>query len=437
MQQHRAGTGEIGGGVGKVGLPARLRDRIKDFRRVRADQLLPHPKNWRLHGPQQRAALKGLLSELGIVDAVIARELPDGRLQLIDGHLRVETIKGELIPVLVLDVTEEEAEKILLTLDPVAAMAKTDSDRAQELLSTVRTDDAGVAELLATFAAENDLDSGLGVQDAEPQADRAAEFQEKWQTELGQLWEIGPHRLVCGDCRDESLIRRLFDDQPKFRMVWTDPPYGVNLAAKNRFLNRTDRGGRVQKPIQNDNLSPEETKALFETALKVTVPFAVAGAASYASVPSGALLPYFIAGLQGSGFSFKHLLVWVKQHFVIGMADYHYRHEAILYGWLENGAHYFVNSRTRDSVFEYDKPHVSEFHSTTKPVDLVAAMIGNSSRRGEIIYDPFAGSGTTLVAAHRLGRRGFAAEIDPTYAALILERMNQLGLQPQRHEVQS
>lgn len=421
--------------MGKVGLQARLRDRIKDFRRVRADQLVPHPKNWRRHGPQQRAALKGLLSELGIVDAVIVRELPDGRLQLIDGHLRAETIKSELIPAIVLDVTEEEAEKILLTLDPLGAMADTDSDRARELLSTVRTDDAGVAELLASFAVLNDLDNGLGVQDPEPQADRAAEFQQKWQTAPGQLWEVGPHRLGCGDCRDQSLIQRLFHDQPQCRMVWTDPPYGVNLAAKNEFLNRTDRGGRVQKPIQNDNLSPEETKALFETALKVIVPFTVAGAVSYASVPSGALLPYFIAGFEGSGFLFKHLLVWVKQHFVIGMSDYHYRHEAILYGWLENGAHYFVNSRTRNSVFEYDKPQVSEFHSTTKPVDLVAAMIGNSSRRGEIIYDPFAGSGTTLVASHQLGRRGFGVEIDPAYVALTLERMNQLGLQPQLREV--
>jgi DNA modification methylase len=414
-----------------------FRDRIIGFRRVAADELVPHPKNWRIHGGRQTAALKGLLSELGIVDAVITRALPDGHLQLIDGHLRAETIKGDMIPALVLDVTEEEAEKILLTLDPLAGMAETDSERARELLSTVRTDDAGVVELLATLAAENDLERGLALDDSEPPVERADELREKWQTAPDQLWEIGPHRLICGDSRGQSLVRRLFDDQPKFRMIWTDPPYGVNLAAKNEFLNRTDRGGRVQKPIQNDNLSPDETKTLFETALKAILPFAVVGAVCYATVPSGALLPYFIAGYAASGFSFKHLLVWVKQHFVIGMGDYHYRHEAILYGWLENGAHYFVNSRTRDSVFEFDKPQTSEFHSTTKPVDLVAAMLGNSSRRGEIIYDPFAGSGTTLVAAHQLGRRGFGAEIDPAYAAVTLQRMSELGLRPQLREVRS
>ncbi len=122
--------------------------------------------------------------------------------------------------------------------------------------------------------------------------------------------------------------------------------------------------------------------------------------------------------------------MWVKQQFVIGMSDYHYRHEAILYGWLGNGPHYFTNDRTHDSVFEVDKPHVAELHPTTKPVELVAQMIANSSRIGEIIYDPFLGSGTTLVAAHQLGRVGYGAEIDPGYTEVCLQRLADLGLEP-------
>jgi DNA modification methylase len=121
----------------------------------------------------------------------------------------------------------------------------------------------------------------------------------------------------------------------------------------------------------------------------------------------------------------------VKQHFVIGMSDYHYRHEPILYGWVENGAHYFTNDRTQDSVFEVEKPHISDLHPTTKPVELVARMIANSSRRGEAVYDPFCGSGTTLIAAHQLGRVGYGMDIDPGYIAVTLERMTQLGLQPE------
>jgi len=141
--------------------------------------------------------------------------------------------------------------------------------------------------------------------------------------------------------------------------------------------------------------------------------------------------PSFIAGFEGAGLSFKHLLVWVKQHFVIGMSDYHYRHEAILYGWHENGPHFFIEDRTQDSVFEVDRPLVSDLHPTTKPVELMAQMITNSSRRGEAVYDPFCGSGSTLLAAHQLGRVGYGCEIDPAYVAVALERLSLLGLKPE------
>jgi DNA modification methylase len=112
---------------------------------------------------------------------------------------------------------------------------------------------------------------------------------------------------------------------------------------------------------------------------------AAKGAACYVTVPSGPLLSGFIEALNQSGFTFRHLLVWVKQQFVIGMSDYHYRHEPILYGWLNNGAHYWAGGRSQDSVFEIDKPHVSDLHPTTKPVALVTQMIVNSSRAGEIV----------------------------------------------------
>jgi DNA modification methylase len=214
-------------------------------------------------------------------------------------------------------------------------------------------------------------------------------------------------------------------------MIWCDPPYAINYASKNAYLNRSDRGNRNRKPITNDDLSPRQAQSLFETSLKVGLRFAHAGAACYATVPSGSMLPYFIAGFEGSGLSFKHLLVWVKNHFVIGLSDYHHRHEAILYGWLENGPHYFVNDRTKDSVFEVDKPHVSDLHSTMKPVDLVARMIANSSKPGEIVYDPFGGAGATMLAAHQLRRIAYAAEVDAGYVAVSLERLTELGLKPE------
>src|SRR6202047_729754 len=144
---------DVGGNEETKGA-VRIRDRIKELRRVRAKDLLPNPKNWRRHPKTQVDALRGLLAEVGYADALLARELPDGRLMLIDGHLRAETTPDALVPVLVLDVTEEEADKILLTLDPLAAMAESDSERIKALLQTVSTDNEAVQELLRTTAGE-------------------------------------------------------------------------------------------------------------------------------------------------------------------------------------------------------------------------------------------------------------------------------------------
>ena len=116
---------------------------------------------------------------------------------------------------------------------------------------------------------------------------------------------------------------------------------------------------------------------------------------------------------------------------MIGMADYHHRYEPILYGWLPGAAHYFANDRGQDDVFEVDKPHISDLHPTTKPVELIARMVRNSSREGELVYDPFCGSGSTLLAAHQLGRIGYGVEIDPGYVAVTLERMSALSLKPE------
>src|SRR6266403_1602204 len=150
-----------------------IRDRIRELRRVRAKDLLANPKNWRVHPKAQTAALRGLLAEVGYADALLARELSDGRLQLIDGHLRAETTKNATVPVLVLDVTEAEADKLLLTLDPLAAMALADQEQVRALLETVRTDSQAVAALLERMAG-----------------------QEAWQTIDGLREVVDPHAAI-------------------------------------------------------------------------------------------------------------------------------------------------------------------------------------------------------------------------------------------------
>jgi hypothetical protein len=180
-----------------------LRDRIRELRRVRARDLLPNPKNWRRHPRGQSDALRGLLVELGYCDALLVRQLPDRRLMLIDGHLRAETTPDMLVPVLLLDVSEEEADKILLSLDPLAAMAESDSQRLQALLETVRSDSEAVQLLFKRTAGDRlwQILHPEEVQEAEVSADRADELRAKWGTASGQLWQAGPHRIICGDSR--------------------------------------------------------------------------------------------------------------------------------------------------------------------------------------------------------------------------------------------
>jgi hypothetical protein len=166
-----------------------LKDRIIGLRRVSAKELLPHPKNWRQHPQKQRQALRGVLSDIGYADALLARQLADGRLQLIDGHLRVQTTPDAVVPVLVLDLDEAEAEKLLAVLDPLAAMATSDRAALDGLLEAIHTDDEGLQSLLDELA-----------QDPAPDwNDEPAEIN------VAQAWQI----LV--DCRDEADQRALYE----------------------------------------------------------------------------------------------------------------------------------------------------------------------------------------------------------------------------------
>ncbi|HQN10307.1 MAG TPA: hypothetical protein PK569_22310, partial [Thermoanaerobaculia bacterium] len=192
----------------------KIRDRILDLRRVPARDLRPDPRNWRTHPKAQKEALQGLLSEIGYADALLARETPEG-LVLIDGHLRAETTPDSEVPVLVLDVDEREAGKLLASLDPLAAMAGADDERLAEILRSVETSSDSVQAMfdklakehgVLTFGPESDVD-------AEPEIGRADELRKTWGTEPGQLWLLGDHRLLCGDSTSAADVHRLMGNE--------------------------------------------------------------------------------------------------------------------------------------------------------------------------------------------------------------------------------
>jgi hypothetical protein len=396
-----------------------------------AAELQDNPANWRLHPYAQEAALLDAKHEVGWAGALLYNERTG---HLIDGHLRKKIAKkGEKVPVLVGSWNAEEEAKILATLDPIGMMAQIDQRALEALLGSVRFESSAIASLLESLAGEAASQSLAHPEDLrEPldQIERADELWAKWKTGAGQLWAAGQHRIVCGDSSKEAVVEALWRRvKERARLLWCDAPYSIDYGGKTAWMEK--RGAqRKRAAIKNDTLAPNELRSMFGASLKLASNYAHPGAAVYATVPSGSLLPYFIAGLEDGGFTFKHSLVWIKNSMVLGRGDYHYRHETILYGWLANGAHYFVADRTQDSVLEIDRPQASPFHPTTKPIALVARMIMNSSRKGELVLDPYCGSGTTLLACQQLGRIGFGIELDPRYVAVILERLHALGLKP-------
>ena len=228
--------------------------------------------------------------------------------------------------------------------------------------------------------------------------------------ERGQTWAVGRHGLMCGDATDADDVARLVGDDP-VDLVWTDPPYGLGYRGK------TKRG----LTIVNDDLGPDGTRALVAAALRLA-PLRPGGA-FYVAAPAGPELHLaFLLALGAAGLTAHQTLCWVKDRFCLGHADYHARHENLLYGWKDGRAHHFVKDRTQDTVWEIDRPARSAEHPTMKPVELVARAIRNSSTPGQLVYDPFAGSGTTLIAAEQTGRRCRAMELDPRYAQVIIER---------------
>jgi hypothetical protein len=208
-----------------------IRDRILGLRRVAATELVPNPRNWRRHPARQSAALRGVLEEIGYADALLARLLPDGRLMLIDGHLRAETTPDQLVPVLVLDVDEAEANKLLATLDPLAAMAETDKGAFKDLVGFVQTDSADLRELLdgtAGIARETEQDA-IPALPVTPVA------------RSGQLWQLGQAQAAVR--RFHAPARRLaFDGREKAVLFQTDPPYAVAYTGGSHPATRANRG---------------------------------------------------------------------------------------------------------------------------------------------------------------------------------------------------
>ena len=239
-------------------------------------------------------------------------------------------------------------------------------------------------------------------------------------TKPGDLWLLGDHRVLCGDATDPHDVSIVLSGELA-SCVWTDPPYGVGYVG----------GTKDKLTIQND--SPDNLRQLLTDAFAAIDEVLKPGAAIYVAHPAGAGSVVFAEAFIAQGWRLHQTLVWVKSKLVPGHSDYHYRHEPILFGCKSGaegrrgrGARGWYGDNAASSVFEFDTPARSADHPTSKPVALVEAMVRNSSRTGEIVLDPFLGSGSTLIAADQLGRRCFGIDLDARYVDVAVRRWEQV-----------
>jgi len=394
-----------------------IRDRIKELRRVPASELIPNPKNWRTHPIEQQDALRGVLAEVGYADALIARETPEG-LMLVDGHLRAETTPDADVPVLVLDIDEAEADLMLATLDPLAAMAGRDEERLSELLSTVTSDNATVNALLQTLANGYEPltllepDPPDEVFDADGAMDDVEADDYVPTVQRGEVWSLGQHRLMCGDATSEGNVVALMDGQTPTLMV-TDPPYGVSLGTTNYNPKQ-----RLPDKLQNDDLRGKEFEEFITSSVRHWLTSGIAIYTWAAPLQEGAAQ---LQGLINAGIHLQGQIIWVKPSLVLGQADYQWRHEVCWYGYMKGDKHIWNGGRTETTVWQESRENTQP-HPTQKPVAIFERPIQNSSNLGGVVVDPFVGSGTTIIAAERLGRRCYAMEIEPRYCDVAIKR---------------
>ena len=374
------------------------------------ERLIPHARNARTHSEEQVAQIAGSIAEFGFVNPILVGD--DG--VIVAGHGRVLAARKlglSEAPVIVLSHLTPTQRRALMIADNAIATSAGWNDEmlAAELaalkeeafdLDLLGFDDAEIDRLLAgTGDDTGDLDAA-----PEPPVDPISR--------PGDLWICGEHRVLCGDATLLSDIEAVLGGELA-DVCFTDPPYNVNYA------NGSDKKRSSKKrPILNDALGEEFGQLLYDACVNILT---VTKGGIYVCMSSSEL-DTLQKSFRAAGGHWSTFVIWAKNTFTLGRADYQRQYEPILYGWKDGVDHYWCGARDQGDVWFIDKPAKNELHPTMKPVELVERAIRNSSKSRDIVLDPFGGSGTTLIAAERSGRRSRLVELDPKYVDVIVQR---------------
>ncbi len=382
-----------------------------EYRAVKA--LIPYARNAKQHSEAQVAQIAASIREFGWGAPILI----DGQNNVIAGHGRLLAARKlgiTEVPVVPMEhLTDTQRRALILADNKIGENASWEDELLGIELSELK--DAGfdlgltgfsTEEWEALIAGEEPNKDGLTDDDAVP------ELSENPISQTGDLWILGEHKLLCGDATKADDYKLLLGEE-LVDMTFTDPPYNVNYAntAKEKMLGKN-------RPILNDNLGEGFGSFLFDACDNILT--RTKGAIYIAM--SSSELDTLQAAFRAAGGKWSTFIIWAKNTFTLGRADYQRQYEPILYGWRDGADHYWCGARDQGDVWSIKKPAKNDLHPTMKPVELVERAVRNSSKTRDLVLDPFGGSGTTLIACEKTGRRARLIELDPKYVDVIVRR---------------
>ena len=374
-------------------------------------KLLPYARNARTHSQAQVGQIAASIKEFGFTNPILAGA--DG--VIVAGHGRLAAAQHlglESVPVIVLDhLSATQRRALVLADNRIAANAGWDEELLK--LEIAELDEADFNLELMGFGDEElerllngDNTTGLTEDDAVP------ELPVDPVSKTGDVWILGQHRLLCGDSTVLADVERLMNGQLA-DMAFTDPPYNVDYGN-----NAKDKMRGKDRRIMNDALGDGFYKFLYDACVNLLL---VTKGACYVCMSSSELHTLQKAWLDAGG-KWSTFVIWAKNTFTLGRADYQRQYEPILYGWKDGAKHFWCGDRNQSDIWNYNKPRVNDLHPTMKPVELVERAINNSSKTRDIVIDLFGGSGTTLIACEKTNRQARLLEMDPKYVDVIVKR---------------
>ena len=382
-----------------------------EMKMVETSKLIPYVNNARTHSQEQVNKLRGSLREFGFINPVII----DSDFNVIAGHGRLMAAKEEGIeevPCVLVDYLTEAQKKAYILADNRYAQ---DAGWDEEMLkleiealdgmdfdvSLTGFNEDEIADLFADSESTGAEDDDFDLSDA---LEKAA-FVER-----GVVWQVGRHRLMCGDATSAEDVATLMDGK-KANLIITDPPYNVAFESSDGLS------------IKNDKMENDKFYEFLLAAFKNMAEHLEKGGSAYVFHADTEGLN-FRKAFMDAGFHLSGCCIWVKNSLVLGRSDYQWQHEPVLYGFLQNGKHYWSKSagRSQTTIWNFDKPKKNKNHPTSKPLDLLAYPIGNSSQENAIVIDTFGGSGSTLMTCEQTNRICYTMELDEKYASVILRR---------------